>query len=462
MSETVYIPFYKQLDPGTNTFVLDIDKNYLLNSNRYFEFDTVSLVPNLYSLQAYHLELSEYDKTTETMVDNVFFELNVDHSIDENVFYSPPTTPKRVDEILQDLNVYFEQLKPVDAILPPVIFDWVHVDTIKYEWDFNPFYRFYIANSQLLYGEPFDNNKHAQFLPQYVRETHSGFNYFNFPTNPNVWKDIRIRKHNMPNIVCAFTNDSMLRALGFDDNQLAYGKHNKRFTMRNIYINQRSWTTAKHSFPKFSDISFTTEVRVKPTKSFYRSPNYKIETLKGNAQQLDLIIHGYKHIIRDAAVELNVNISLEYNEATNQAFFMLPQSEHVHVVIKLPSRLAYTLGYGHKSQITKHDISRPMPKVVSLENISKVSKVLAIDTGMVLVNVVQQLHGCTNSLMAILMPVQGGYLETKEKLRNAQVIVSKFNSQVTFVLSTFSEDNKVIPLDWKSGGYIRGVLVGRV
>jgi hypothetical protein len=91
--------------------------------------------------------------------------------------------------------------------------------------------------------------------------------------------------------------------------------------------------------------------------------------------------------------------------------------------------------------------------------------VQAFDTGMVAITMDYKpsyyTEGLKDELMAILMPQKPGVLESLSDF-SPFVYPPHSLGGLTFTLWRYSEDDKPIPLSWKTGATIGGVLVGKV
>jgi hypothetical protein len=458
MDQTVYIPFQKKLDPGNASFTLTVDPNY---SKRQFGFGTMTLIPDLYSIQASNLELE--DDVHRAIKESVMFQLYYKTHVFKA--YEPfATTPMTTPQVLQYLNNYFEDNKVPGALLPPFIFDWVHVDAIhlnKIEQ-----FVFNYEHCEEYYGESFIPPKHGGFLRDDVRSLDIGFNNFKYPTNPAVWKNIRIRKTVMANAFLNYSNNHLLRSLGFDEEYTMGSEPDRSFSYTFSKM-EGFWTVVAKNPPR--EDAFVSETRIKrvgPYHLFQQSKPYVLETTTKNKRNPETLINDFKHVLLKASIDINVNLRLEFDETSKRYMFTFPKSQYLNVVIQVSPQLAYTLGFGHVTQITREMTSVSQPGNISLKDVSRIAKIQTLDTGMVLVNVVQ--HGSmqtsqfTNSLMAVLQPQSGRYLTTKFNVPGSWITVPRFNPRLEFVLSTFNENNTPVPLEWRHGASIRGVLIGHV
>lgn len=450
MSQTVYIPFNIKLDPGEDAFAIDIPKDF---QDRKFEFQTLTLIPDLYRLQA--LEMKMDDEATTTTTDDVFVELKLKHKMYSAHQFVSPVEFEDISSVLQYLNTFFESNKPEGMLLPPVVFDWILIDVLN--MNLRETFQYYAVRGQELYGEIFSSSKHGGFVSPQLRD--AGFSYFKYPTMLDVQKKIRVRMTLMPNVACSFSNDHLLHLLGFSNDQTAYGKHEVHFRYINSKTNSQFTTIADYAPKSHGPNVVNTTVFVYPLARSIQSPMYTFTTT--NARNVNQLIEDYSETIQTMASDLNLNLSLEFEEDTHRVKLQLPSD--IQMTFRLPPKMAHRLGFGHVSHITQDSVSIPHPPMVALHNVGKISKIQSFDTGMVMVTLANygstQTQQFINVLMAVLEPQSGGCHTTRIEER-PQITVSQFNPRLEFKMSRFNETNQPVPLDWKCGAFVRGVLRG--
>lgn len=460
MDQTVYIPFNKRLEPGENSFTLEIPQSCF---NKRLQFGTATLVPEVYNQQALELGIDPVNAGQDKPITDNF---NLNLTFTGSLFgyqindFVPLSTPEHTPQVLDYLNQYFEKVKPEGFALPPVIFDWVLAET--YGMHPRDATRFYVNKCEEMYGERYVPRKHGGFLPEYIRLFDHNFNFFKYPTNPKVFSQIRIRQTIMYNVVCHYSNDHLLRFLGFHDAQLAYGNHERKFRFQNSDRDQREWTS--FSPPSTEKFMANTKILVYPRFLHVKTKNYPLTTTRQNTKKPEALAADYNHSFDLAAFGSNVRLKLAFDATLNKFVLTFPSS--IKAVLNVPSKIAYKLGYGHVSQITQEMINRKLPKQVKLQDANAVSQIQTFDTGLVLISLGQkgslQTSHLTNALMAVLEPQSGGYHSTKPNLQYAQIVPWQFNSTFEFVLHVFNESNQLKPFDWRGGAYIRGILVSKL
>ena len=465
MDQTVNIPFSIRLEAEESKFSIDVDKKFTNNPNRLFSFSTVTLTPDYYSQQAFKLNLDSDDELNA----KVESEFNIEVEYYKNVYlaksYTSSSVAQSIGTIIANINKFYATHKPEGMLFPPIVFDWCHVNALSADVDAVTFYK---ENAKELYGEDYNEAKHRNALPNDFQNNKfevKGLNDFKFPTNAAVMDFIRIRMMIAPHVKVAFSNDELPLALGFSDLQMPHRKKGQ-YNVENPFTHFVS-TLVCHNKPSITPQVYTTKVSLYPNISHVTSDTGILATTKGRERKPELLAQDYSTIISKMAKTMFLNIKLEYMTDQKQFKFVVPTAPGLIVSLRVSPYVATLLGYGHVDLITP---STKTPKAQSTEvpfsDVETLSKVLVYDTGMVVVSLdqqgSQQTHQFTNTVMAILDTDNAGILTTKPGLEFSRVPVSPFNSNLEFVLYKYSEANQPIPLGWKVGSYIRGLLVGKV
>lgn len=348
---------------------------------------------------------------------------------------------------------------PSGCITPLVVFDWIHVGALSAENK----EKFYTDNAKLLYHEGEAESRAGRTLSSHFRGKF-GLNDRTFPNITEIHRFIRVRMTLAPNETVGFSNKDLLTALGFSATQLP-PTYKNQYRFRNESLTSYK-TILCQSPPKIEEKIYSTKIHVYPTQ-LYTTMEGVLETTKAREKNPAHMADDYGMAIKLLGQQMNFNLSLTHNETDRQFKLTFPAEPMLKVAIKLPTFIAYRLGYGHVNAITSDMNSVPYPSdEVAIENVDSISKVLVYDTGMVVISLdqlgSQQTHQFTNAVMAILESDPAGIMTTKPGLEFPRVAVSQFNPQLDFILHKYSEANQPIPLGWKVGGYIRGLLVGKV
>ena len=134
--------------------------------------------------------------------------------------------------------------------------------------------------------------------------------------------------------------------------------------------------------------------------------------------------------------------------------------------IKTKPYICRQLGF-EASDVIKH---KAVPSVVSNETdvkeIEQKARALVYDTGMVVVDLNQQMsqqNSYSGTItMATLEPVFDGVMRCPAQVEMPRVNVTYFDPQLEFVLYRIGDDGEPHPLEWNVGAFIQGLFVGKV
>jgi hypothetical protein len=267
-----------------------------------------------------------------------------------------------------------------------------------------------------------------------------------------------------PNVTIAFSNELLPTALGIRESQYTLKKNNQ-------FRIQNTSSTAYKSIicfnePRLQNVVYTTKIHLYPTSKFIVSNRGILSTTKERERKPALLARDYNDAISAAASKMNLDYTLSHDSAAKAFHLDHPDAPGVTINMRVPTHVSHRLGFGHVSLIKPSMTNASYPEEIPIANVETISKVLVYDTGMVVISLDQQAskqtHQFTNAVMAILESDDAGVMTTKPGLEFTRVPISNFNPNLQFVLSRFNENNEPMPLGWKVGAYIRGVLVGKV
>lgn len=458
MFQSVNIPFSHKLDPGDSEFTIEVPSRFRDNPNRLFGFSTVTLCPDYFSKKAYTLDMDS-DKELNAVVKHDFnFEVEYDKNFYTNSWEK--SSAGNLGETLASINSHFQQHKPAGCVFPAVVFDWF--DLLSLGRDVNAD-KFHQEKAEEYYGEPYDAAKHSNWLPLDYRDK-TRLNNMKFPTRPEAMANIRIRMTISANVTIAFSNKDLPEAMGISPNQMP-SKVNKQYQFKNVNTDSFIFTRFLIQ-PKFESTAFTTKIHAYPTNTFVVGNVGTLKTTVENERKPAVLAREYGNAFRSLSFQLNLEVTLEHIAAEKKFKIIFPTAPGIRVSIRVPPYVGHRLGYGHVDNIKSNMTSAPYPVDDVTGDLLTRAQVLVYDAGMVVVSLdemgSQQTHQFANTCMAILEAHESGVMTTKQGVDMPRVPVSQFNKDMKFVLSRFNENNEPIPLGWKDGAYIRGVLVGKV
>lgn len=460
MEPTVNIPFNVRLDPGDTSFTLDLSEVALHHPKLRYGFTTITLCPDYYSSQAFALEMDS-DRELKEVITNPFkLEVQFKAGAFDQKQWTLGSASIGMSGLLRNINNFYEINKPEGCLYPPIVLDWVHLNSLTPGVDSVQFHK---DLAQDFYGEPYNAAKHENGIPSVYRDR---FNLNNqiFPTVGTLIDSIRIRITLAPNITVAFSNEELPTSLGVSALQMPE-RSNKQIQFVNDQTNGYTRILCQGA-PKFINKPYTTKIHLYPTFKTVVSDEGVLETTKERERKHDLMAVDYNTAFRNLAGSLNLNLGLQHDNTNKKFNIVYPTNPGITINIIVPPYIGHNLGYGHVSIIRPTMTNVPYPKEVNIKDVEKTARVLVYDAGLVVVSLdessSQKTHQFTNTFMALLEPEFSGVLKSPLMIDMPFVTVSKFRKQLTFVLSRFSERNQPTPLDWKVGAYIRGMLIGKV
>lgn len=476
MTEDVTISFRSRIEAGDHKFVVPILRKFVDNHvpNRKFGFESITLMPEYQNTQAYAYKL---DSKAE-------LETPVHHPLQFQVMYGPNyyskdvpgkvwsyvTSLSRIADVLVSINNFFDQNKPPGTFLPPVFFDWIHLDAL----DEGQTVRTFVENNgNDAYGEEFNAAKHATWLPPSLSNKEF-LNNCIFPTTTDeeYLDGVRIRMWVCPNTTITFSNQNLPTSMGFQDAQIP--EKTKRGQVP--FVNQDT-TNYKmffaHDVPNF-EIPVTdvrgTKINSYVTAENIYSPVGTLKTTKENERHPKTLFNDLAPDIEKLAKSINMYMTLRYDEATQKFSFKYPNNPNVSIRTYVPATLRKQLGFESSATgdfIDQKAVAESVASTIDTDDLAKKATALVYDTGMVTVDLYQQgsqLNSHSgNTLMATLHPKLDGTLRNRIYYGDMpRVHISHTNPDMNFALYRFDDDNVKQSLGWPVGAYIFGTLTGKV
>ena len=469
--DNIDIYFRKRVEVGETKFSIPLPR-YKIDQDAYtFQFESLSLIPELYSQQA---QLRDFDSEAENnfKVENPFqfeFYFGGDYYNRENDAnkWSWTAAEKDIPTTLTSLNNFFDRIKPAGSIYPPVTFDWVSSSFSDSGYDIAGFHK---LSASSFYGEEYDATKHENFLPAGHRRP--SVNNMTFPTKmsiPELQAAIYIRMTIAPNVKLGFANDKLLVSLGFFEGQFkpkiqAAGQVIVENPTDSFIVLNGIRGVQRNEDPRSSKVTVTQFDKKQ------LSPIGMFVTPRGQLKELDKVSTNYIKNVKDLSSRCNQKVSLEYDTASQTFKFVFPNNPIVQTAVTMPAAMSNQLGYGREvTRITKDMISKgePVPFAPHVADLEKNSRAIVYDIGMAIISIEGSTNLQTvlfhNKVMATLEPNYDGTMIMKHMGEETpKVYASSFGlPQLTFTISRFSEDMKPVPIALPCGAYIQGSLVGK-
>lgn len=455
----IIIPFNYKIESGDSEFTVEIQRRFRDDPNRLFQFSSITLSPDYFSQKAYALGMDSDRELQAEVVNDFHLEIDLDKDVYNAKPWSAGTKATNMGDVLKSINSHYNLYKPSGCVLPVVMFDWVDILSFGKNINAEEFHR---NNATKYYGEEYNAEKHSNWLPKSVADN-TRLNNMTFPTLLEALKDIRIRMTIVTNAIIAFSNKELLEAFGATETQIP-AKVKNQYQFKNTL--NKLVATMFFAKPKFDNFTVSTKLHAYPVETFIASDVGILKTTVENERKPDAMAKDYNNKISSLAHGLNLEMKLIHVTEEKKFKFLYPASTGIRINVRVPTYIGHKLGFGHVDNIKFNMTSTPYPvDDVTGDALTK-SQILVNDTGMVVVSLdeigSQQTFQFASTYMAHLEAHSSGVLKTIPGIEMPLVSISQFKKDLTFSLSRMNENNEPIPLGWKTGAIIRGVLVGKV
>ena len=470
--DQVYVPFKTRIPAGHCKFKINVPDRY---AQQDFFFSSLLLVPDFYSTEA----------VLESLTDQVENNTPVNYDIALKAFFvskpsmfpekfEMPTSVTTTQDLVTKINAFFEAHKPAACKHLGVFFDWTDMRYSKdsgMSWD-----AFVEQMAQIYYGEPFDKSKFFNALPVSARSIPDCNNYL-FPTdiNEESHQHLRFRLFLAPNVDGIFSTGGPLECMGFSTSQIGERTGKNQLVMSNEGMTGFRATVADNPLEEKLIKTTPFKVSLQVHSTTYMSDSIVVSVAKGNsfknASYLPVLQEGLEML----AQQSNLKLEVSYNSQAKKFKFTFPTHDTlVKATLLVPTDLAERLGFGLVTDIS--EMNKEGERVEDEFDVTKTetrSRALAYDTGMLLVtndsttNIA--MAGMNQQFMCSLYPTATGtyemsYLESG--FTPITMELPKFHNSanaqvpVTFKLSRFLDDDRLMDLDWKNGAFVCGMLRG--
>jgi len=464
----IEIPFKIPLEVGQNNFKLSVPRRHLDSDMDYrFGFSFLTLIPEYYSQQALRERLDPVDEGDR----DIEYPFEVDFVFGENYLLSGPTRQfsqsadvVETGTLIRNINTHFSRLKPSGANTTLLVLDWF-VD--GWEQPDNPISinEFHKVIAAAAYdGAVYEEAKHGNSLPLSSRDN-KALNNLMFPTTKvqDFLDRVRVRMLVAPNTRVAFSNDSILKHLGFAAEQIPE-KVNKQINFINNYSD--AYTTFIGTLgQKFATTEGkNSKITLYPVERVQSLRGRIVKTSRLSEIEPQELIHDVSEVIEDMAIDCNQRFAIRFSRSTNRFLFLYPENPSTRVVMHMSPRLAKLLGFHATHTVqspTQPDVIKPAES--STESEQK-ARTLVYDIGMAWVNLEEYFSESTSQFattsMASLEADYSGTMTTRHNHKMASVNVTYFKPDLEFRLYRFNEKGFPAPLNLPCSAYIQGVFCG--
>ena len=509
---SVYKPFFEEVPEGESSFTIAVPRTYASYTGpnntkdakkREFYFSEFHLTPGFYSLRAAQLGLDaeEQNAMPIEMLFRIVYTIDKDlYKLegDKEVKFDQGDRAYRLDNLMKEINIYFENKKPESITHSPVFLDWVDKDWFREtrgeeveeaeeeeeEFNFNKQVdpAVLVANNLNKYYEDVpEGSALAKLLYLGALEPSmqkiQGVNNYKFPINAinheEVMSDIRVRIHIAPLTKILISSPTLLTQLGFTPEQYGTrGELNKLVISNN---NPDEYISLIAEGPPLSSTVKGTTTTIIPrflrntSQSDWKSVVTDMITYSKNEKIFPLL----KQAFAEISSETNLQVTLQYIQTEERFKIIFPQNPRINAEIRCDTDFGERLGYGPVTKITQAHSSVPVSEKATIIDAETRSRALAFDTDMIIATMDSsssaRTHGLEEPLLGTLLPTDSGTYSMKfqKAQRSVQLPTTgigggQYLIPVKINLWAMKKGSEKIPLEWKVSYTVGGVLEGKV
>ena len=505
---SVYKPFFEEVPEGESSFTIAVPRTYASYTGpntkepkkREFYFSEFHLTPGFYSLRAAQLGLDAEEQNA--MPIELLFRIayTIDKDLyklegDKEVKFDQGDRAYRVDNLIKEINIYFENKKPESITHSPVFIDWVDKDWYREmrgeeEEEEEDVYNFDLQVDPAVLV-PKALHKYYEDVPEGISvakllflgalepsaQKIQGVNNYKFPINainhPEAMSDIRVRIHIAPLTKILISSPSLLTQLGFSPDQYGTRGELNKLVIANSHPDEYISLIAEG--PPLSSTVRGTPTTIIPrfirntSQSDWKRVVTDMVTYSKNDQLFPLL----KKAFAEISSETNIQVNLQYIQTQERFKIIFPQNPRINAEIRCDTDFGERLGYGPVTKITQSHSSVPVSEKATIIDAETRSRALAFDTDMIIATLNSsssaRTHGLEEPLLGTLLPTDSGTYSMKfqKAQRSVQLPTTgigggQYLIPVKINLWAMKKGSEKIPLEWKVSYTVGGVLEGKV
>ena len=507
---SVYKPFFEEVPEGESSFTIAVPRTYASYTGpntkepkkREFYFSEFHLTPGFYSLRAAQLGLDAEEQNA--MPIELLFRIayTIDKDLyklegDKEVKFDQGDRAYRLDNLMKEINIYFENKKPESITHSPVFIDWVDKDWYREvrgeeeeEEEEEDVYNFDLQVDPAVLV-PKALHKYYEDVPEGISvakllflgalepsaQKIQGVNNYKFPINainhPEAMSDIRVRIHIAPLTKILISSPSLLTQLGFTPEQYGTRGELNKLVIANSHPDEYISLIAEG--PPLSSTVRGTPTTIIPrfirntSQSDWKRVVTDMVTYSKNDQLFPLL----KKAFAEISSETNIQVNLQYIQTQERFKIIFPQNPRINAEIRCDTDFGERLGYGPVTKITQAHSSVPVSEKATIIDAETRSRALAFDTDMIIATMDSsssaRTHGLEEPLLGTLLPTDSGTYSMKfqKAQRSVQLPTTgigggQYLIPVKINLWAMKKGSEKIPLEWKVSYTVGGVLEGKV
>ena len=472
--ESFDVPFRIYIPPGRSDFVVQIPHLY---RDKTFFFSYFVLYADCYSNQAAEMEIDPDDELDEVL----HFPISLKCNFPSNSglypgTFSPTNEVKTTPDLATTFGNFFEANKNEGLVSLGAFFDWV--DIRFYDAPRGTTLKDWVENvmAVIYYGEPFDEDKHANKLPPSAAKI-EGVNSYLFPTvlGEETMDNLGFRFWLAPITRVAFSTNGHLKNMGFDTHQIG-PRIGKQFVWENKgtsgYKNVESENLINY---RLTHLASSFHATLSVTNVNFVTRNRQVEITRGESLDVNNFEAPVQKILKLMETRDNVRVGLSFDRRAKTFSFSFPSDPNfADLRLAVEPDFAQKLGFRMVTEISRvNPTGEPVRNISDLKDARDKATALAYDAGIVIVtdNNSQSATtlGISQRAVAKLFATFDGQLKLptsdvcnfpstltlSDRFANSSELIP-----ATFRLWRFLDEGIPEPLVWKVGAYVQGNLKG--
>ena len=463
----VVIPFKQFINAGQSSFEIMLPQSWV--KSRAFYTEQIFIVPDYYSQSAAQYRLDPELELTEMVQFNLALSLRYNLP---KTFYPDPLDVRLVamktEVLMKMINTNMESNKPSLLNQIPFFIDYGLAD---YDVEI-PILDALKENAKEFFGEDWDASKHLGGLPASVRSL-KNINNAIFPSalTEDSLENIRIRLWIGPHTKVTFSNDVILKQLGFYASQIGTRTGQNQFVLSNA---SDQWQVLEAVTRPTLNVSAPSGLRITvgPIRDSLMTKSFQFKLRREDFLKNKMLLEKLNVFLEKLGAVANIRLGLKYDTSLQTFSVAFETNRQLNVSLHLSPALSKRLGYKLTDMLDATSITEPVPDQLDLKDIEIKSKALVLDTGMVVVCLADasaiNLFGTNDLIVTTLSPDPQGILSNAQSCFEPTLVqfphhlTGPANTvKVTLKLFRLYEENTLKNFEWTIGCHIYGVLRGR-
>lgn len=479
MANTLQIPFRCLVKSGESQFSIRVPDTFE-DQQKSFTFSNLSVAPDFFSRQVAKDNLDENIDLEYVEKFPISCEVHIKNEKALSLpVYQPPFSLSTVPDFIKGINKFMDIARSAFQFAKtPCFIDWHFMPMPANNESINAFVE---RNFELIYGTiaEQDKDKYYDALPEDYRKNNS-LNNWAMPETlaATILSQIRVRLIIAPQMKVTFSNEIILKKLGFSDAQLESRFKNRQYVFLNT--NNTEIVFPANNAPELTfDDHKSTVVRLYFSDSILKSKLAILSIKKGNLQNLKELQTAFNNILQFVTAQCNIKLPSNLVDNDSKVNIQFPESDAIDFRILLPQDLAEALGFIATNVIHKKTKNIGFSATAKTDDNFKKAVALVYDTGVLLCTVDQigsnTTFGSPDKVLATLLPKASGILEyvpsntcvglpwvklthfgQLERVNNSNHFSERY---LKFNLMRIYDNGETLQFTWQCNAYVYGILI---